>query len=78
MASLIGHSQREHFTSQQTSKPPLVAALDKWGVMHGGVTRGLAAYASNVSFGQPERCFLTVWTPKSLCQDLLMMTFLRR
>ena len=41
-------------------------------------TRGLAAYASSVSFGHPEHCFLTVWTPKNLCQNLLMMTFLRR
>ena len=40
--------------------------------------RGLAAYASSVSFGHAEHCFLTVWTPKSLCQNLLMMTFLRR
>ena len=38
--------------------------------------RGLATYASSVSFGQPEHCFLTVWTPKSLGQDLLMMTIL--
>ena len=45
-------------------------------------TRGLAAYASSVSFGHAEHCFLTVWTvnwtPKSLCQNLLKMTFLRR
>ena len=40
--------------------------------------RGLAAYASSVSFGHAEHCFLTVWTPKSLCQNLLKMTFLRR
>ena len=30
--------------------------------------RGLAAYASSVSFGHPEHCFLTVWTPKIFCQ----------
>ena len=30
--------------------------------------RGLAAYASNVSFGHTEHCFLTVWTPKSLSE----------
>ena len=41
-------------------------------------SRSLAAYASSVSFGHPEHCFLTVWTPKNLCQNLLMMTFLRR
>ena len=29
-------------------------------------------YASSVSFGHPEHCFLTVWTPKSL----LIMTIL--
>ena len=39
-------------------------------------TRGLATYVSSVSFGHPEHCFLTVWTPKSLGQDLLMMTIL--
>ena len=33
--------------------------------------------ASNVSFGHAEHCFLTVWTPKSLCQNLLKMTFRR-
>ena len=37
--------------------------------------RGLA---TNVSFGHPEHYFLTVWTPKSLGQDLLMMTIPRR
>ena len=26
-----------------------------------------------MSFGHPEHYFLTVWTPKSLGQDLLMM-----
>ena len=25
-----------------------------------------------MSFGHPKHCFLTVWTPKSLGQDLLM------
>ena len=30
------------------------------------------------AFGHVEHCFLTVWTPKSLCQNLLKMTFLRR
>ena len=30
--------------------------------------RGLAAYASSVSFGHPEHCFLTVWTPKNLSE----------
>ena len=29
-----------------------------------------------MSFGHPEHCLLTVWTPKSLGQDLLMMTIL--
>ena len=38
--------------------------------------RGLATYASSVSFGSIEHFFLTVWTPKSLGQDLLMMTIL--
>ena len=33
------------------------------------VHRGLAAYASRVSFGHPEHCFLTVWTPTNLCQN---------
>ena len=37
MASLIGHSQTEHFTSQQTSKPLLTAALEKWGVIDGAM-----------------------------------------
>ena len=36
----------------------------------------LATYASSVSFGHPEIWYLTVWTPKSLGQDLLMMTIL--
>ena len=40
------------------------------------LSRGLATYASSMSFGHPEHCFLTVWTPKSLGQDLLMMTIL--
>ena len=39
-------------------------------------TRGLATYASSMSFGHTEHCFLTVWTPKSLGQDLLMTTIL--
>ena len=38
--------------------------------------RGIATYASSVSFGHPEHYFLTFWTPKSLGQDLLMMTIL--
>ena len=41
-----------------------------------GTCRGLATYASSMSFGYPEHCFLSVWTPKSLGQDLLMMTIL--
>ena len=40
--------------------------------------RGLATYTSGVSFGHPEHYFLTVWTPKNLSQDLLMMTIPRR
>ena len=36
----------------------------------------LATYASSVSFGHPEHFFSTVWTAKSLGQDLLMMTIL--
>ena len=40
--------------------------------------QGLSRNASSASFGHPEHCFLTVWTPKSLCQNLLKMTFLRR
>ena len=40
------------------------------------MTRGLATYSSSVSFGHPEHYFLTVWTPKSLGQDVLMMTIL--
>ena len=40
--------------------------------------QGLSRNASSVSFGHAEHCFLTVWTPKSLCQNLLKMTFLRR
>ena len=44
----------------------------------GKAIRGLAAYASSVSFGHPEHCFLTVWTPKNLCQNFLMINFLRR
>ena len=43
-----------------------------------GVRQGLSRNASSVSFGHAEHCFLTVWTPKSLCQNLLKMTFLRR
>ena len=42
------------------------------------VCQGLSRNASSVSFGHAEHCFLTVWTPKSLCQNLLKMTFLRR
>ena len=38
--------------------------------------RGLATYASSVSFGHPEHCLLTMWTLKGLGQDLLMMTIL--
>ena len=44
----------------------------------GGGGQGLSRNASSVSFGHAEHCFLTVWTPKSLCQNLLKMTFLRR
>ena len=40
--------------------------------------QGLSPNASSVSFGHAEHCFLTVWTPKSLCQNLLKKTFLRR
>ena len=40
------------------------------------LSRGLATYAFNVSFGHPKYCFLTVRTPKCLGQDLLMMTTL--
>ena len=40
--------------------------------------QGLSRNASSVSFGHAEHCFLTVWTPKCLCQDLLKMAFLRR
>ena len=40
--------------------------------------QGLSRNASSVSFGHVEHCFLTVWTPKSLCQNLLKMTLLRR
>ena len=40
--------------------------------------QGLSRNASSVSFGHAEHCFLTVWTPKSLCQNLLKMAFLRR
>ena len=43
-----------------------------------GLNQGLSRNASNVSFGHAEHCFLTVWTPKYLCQNLLKMTFLRR
>ena len=39
------------------------------------MARGLATYAS-MSFGHPEHCFLTVWTPKSLGPDFLMMEIL--
>ena len=39
--------------------------------------RGLATYASSMSFGHPDHYFLTVWTPKSWVQDLLMMTISR-
>ena len=42
------------------------------------VLQGLSCNASSVSFGHAEHCFLTVWTPKSLCQNLLKMAFLRR
>ena len=35
--------------------------------------QGLIRNASSVSFGHAEHCFLTVWTPKSLCQNLLKM-----
>ena len=38
--------------------------------------RGLATYASSVSSGHAEHCFLTVRAPKSLGQGLLMMTIL--
>ena len=40
--------------------------------------QGLSRNASSVSFGHAEHCFLTVWTPKILWQNLLKMTFLRR
>ena len=40
--------------------------------------QGLSRNASSVSFGHAEHCFLTVWTPKSLCPNLLKKTFLRR
>ena len=52
-----------------------------WGGGGGGgggeLVHGLSRNASSVSFGQAEHC-LTFWTPKSLCQNLLKMTFLRR
>ena len=31
--------------------------------------RGLGAYASSVSFGHAEHCFLTVWTPKKFMSE---------
>ena len=40
------------------------------------LNQGLSRNASSVSFGHAEHCFLTVWTPKILCQNLLKMTFL--
>ena len=46
--------------------------------VEGIMEQGLSHNASSVSFGHAEHCFLTVWTPKSLCQNLLKMTFLRR
>ena len=52
--------------------------LGKWKSRLCGGIRGLAAYGSSVSFGHPEHCFVTVWTPKYFCQNLLMMFFLRR
>ena len=42
----------------------------------GSQSRGLATYVSSVSLGHLDHCFLTVWTPKGLGQDLLMMTIL--
>ena len=32
--------------------------------------RDLAAYASSMSFGHPEHCFLTVRTPKNKIEDV--------
>ena len=68
--------------SKFTCTLSLTAGFSSWVNMRfcftGSQFRGLAAYAPNVSFGHPEHCFLTVWTPKSLCQNLLMMTFLKR
>ena len=36
----------------------------------------MSTNASSMPFGHPKHCFLTIWTPKSLGQDLLMMTIL--
>ena len=56
------------------------STLKKLGVQRGslGLGQGLSRNASSVSFGHAKHCFLTVWTPKILCLNLLKMTFLRR
>ena len=55
---------------------PRQATPAQYGLLSRTRSRGLATYESSVSFGHPEHCFLTVWTPKSLGLDLLMMAIL--
>ena len=56
----------------------MTSKLDTSQFTYKTLQQGLSCNASSVSFGHAEHCFLTVWTPKILCQNLLEMTFLRR
>ena len=59
-----------------STSPAAAAASNATTTVTDTTNRGLATYASSVSFGHPEHYFLTVWTTKILGQDLLMMTIL--
>ena len=59
---------------------PKLAIVKFWGIQifKGDHNRGLAVMRPACHLDTQNTFFLTVWTPKSLCQNLLKMTFLRR
>ena len=69
VASNVGVGRRGRFLEGCDVMAVMTMMLDE--------DQGLSRNASSVSFGHAEHCFLTVWTPKILCQNLLKMTFLR-
>ena len=61
------------------SVPAFIVMYRSWASMQDRLEgRDSATYASSVSFGHTEHCFLIVWTPKYLGQDLLMMSIHRK